>query len=110
MHEVDGGVVADLVGGAVPQVEAVEEPLVDVLQRNVVRMDFTLEEFLHPVLANLVADECLLAVTVVPDDDCVLFDELSKSFIVLLIGFSSVEQSLFLSLRAETVSPVDCMS
>jgi len=45
---VDGGVVADFIDGAIPEVEFVEEPLVDGFHRDVVGMHFFLQELKNP--------------------------------------------------------------
>lgn len=87
VHEVDGGVVADIVGAAVPHIETVEEAFVNLLHRKVFDVQFRFEEFLHPVFADFVADECLLAIAVVLDGHLVFRDELVEEFNRGLDGF-----------------------
>ena len=75
MHEVDGGVVADFIDGAIPEVEFVEEPLIDGFHRDVVGMHFFLQELLNAVLADLVAEERFLSIALRLDQFSVFCDE-----------------------------------
>ena len=62
MHEVAGGVVANLIGLAIPKVELIEQALIDGVDGNVVCVHLVLEEFLDTVLADFISDQSLFAV------------------------------------------------
>ena len=56
----NGGVVANLVALAIPEVELIKQALIDGVDGNVVCMHLLLEEFLDSVLANLISNQASL--------------------------------------------------
>ena len=80
VHEVDGRVVADLVGAAIPNIKAVEEPFCNVVEGEVFDPQLIMDEFLHPVLADLVADKGLFAVAIGFDYFSIFLDEFVEEF------------------------------